>query len=410
MRHSIRTAVFTATVMALPKGYYGENVEAASNRLEPQSNKNDPARHLQKRFFGDREEMLVVQNMPKEIDVDPRSTYNQKFMPRMNSPCRPEPDGFFGATSGEPTRIQYGFELEIEPLSNVITLLDVIEDKVADAVIMNSFPSVCGLRRRTEERPSTGHLAEHPDMQTSRNLAHEEGHPSGFRFTAFKEIGTCKPQENDINFCGIFVGVVDVFGSHQHDGEAPQLVKSYIDTVLQPSDPKTIHEEVAAIRLSDQLTLINASSGNFVYPVNQDSDYQGLSSVAILMIVVSCMLVVAIVYYLYIQWNERKFGDTMFSNKKTSSSAFRRSYEDGYDPEERSIRRSPSLEAEDLFDGESFEDEYDGVSRSSQSTRSSRLQYSSRASSRRLDMGSLGLNSVSEEDEESKIKRNGELL
>jgi hypothetical protein len=239
--------------------------------------------------------------------------------------------------------------------------------------------------------------------------------------TKFLFVGTCKPQENDVNFCAIFVGIVDVYGQHQEGGEAAEFVKSQIDSVLQSSDPKKIHEEVAAIRISDQLTSIAASSGDPVYPVTKSSNDKGLSSVGILMIVISCMLVVAIAYYFYIQWSERKIGDTIFSNKKTSSAAFqRRSYKDGYDADERSIRPSPSLEAEDVFDGESFEDEYEGISRASRSTRSSRrierqlsnpslLQYSSRASSRSLDIEELGLDSYTD-DEDSKAKRNGELL
>jgi hypothetical protein len=73
----------------------------------------------------------------------------------MNSTCRPESDGYFGATSGDSIRIQYGFELEIEPLSDILTLLDVLEDVVVDAILTNTFPEMCGLRRhrrQTKER------------------------------------------------------------------------------------------------------------------------------------------------------------------------------------------------------------------------------------------------------------------
>lgn len=228
----------------------------------------------------------------------------------------------------------------------------------------------------------------------------------------------CKPQEKDVDFCAVFVGIVDVFGGHQEQGEAALVTKSFIDAVLQPSDPKKIHEEVAAIRLSEAYTTITANSGVPIIPAYQED--KGLSRVGILLIVIAFMLVVAITYYFYIQWNERKVGDTLFSNKKTSSSAFRRSYQDSYDPEERSIRPSPSLEAEDVFDGESFDDEYDGISRASRSTRSSRrierqlsnpsqLQHSSRASSRSFDVDAFDIDSYTYDDE-SKAKRNGELL
>lgn len=177
----------------------GNSVNAAATvrRHNPLSHRQQDVRHLQKKFFGEHEEMLLVQNMPEEINVDPRSTYNEKFMALMNSPCRPEPDGFFGATSGAATRIQYGFDLEIEPLSDVMALLDVLEDMVVDAILMNTFPEMCGLRRRERTRRqlesspiTTRHLVEENGWDRSRNLAHEKGHPSGFRFMKFEEVGT----------------------------------------------------------------------------------------------------------------------------------------------------------------------------------------------------------------------------
>lgn len=157
-------------------------------------------RDLQKRIFGEHEEMLRVQNMPEEINVDPRSTYNQKFMALMNSPCRPELDGFFGATSGDAIRIQYGFELEIEPLSDIMKLLDVMEDKVVDAILMNAFPEECGLRRRleVEETTTTRQLARNSNLQSTRTLAHKEGHPSGFHFTSFQEVGAYVKIEKEL--------------------------------------------------------------------------------------------------------------------------------------------------------------------------------------------------------------------
>jgi hypothetical protein len=176
------------------------------------------------------------------------------------------------------------------------------------------------------------------------------------------------------------------------------MVKSQIDIALQPSDPKTIHKEVASIRLSDDFTAISASSGSPENPVSSDND-KGLSRVGILLIVISSMLIVAIAYYFYIQWNERKMGDTIFSNKKTRSSAFRRSYKESFRSDVVSIHSSPSFEDDDIvLHGEDFEDEYgsDDLSHASHISRTttsstrvksqigkaSLLQYSSRASTR----------------------------
>jgi hypothetical protein len=65
---------------------------------------------------------------PIELNVDAKSTYNDKFMALMKSPCRPEYDGYFGATHGTPVELQYGFRLETMPLSSIMDMLDVIED------------------------------------------------------------------------------------------------------------------------------------------------------------------------------------------------------------------------------------------------------------------------------------------
>jgi hypothetical protein len=104
-----------------------------------------------------------------ELNVDASSTYNHNFMALMESPCRPEYDGYFGATHGEPIQIQYGFQLETQPLSSIMDLLDVVEDRVVDSILSNAFPSMCGYTHR----------------QLSRRLTAA----SGYRFLKFQEVG-----------------------------------------------------------------------------------------------------------------------------------------------------------------------------------------------------------------------------
>ena len=89
-----------------------------------------------------------INTRPMELNVDVKETYNNKFMALIESVCRPEPDGYFGATFGEPMMIHYGFKLETEPLANVMGLLDIVEDKIVDIILQNAFPQVCGFRRR----------------------------------------------------------------------------------------------------------------------------------------------------------------------------------------------------------------------------------------------------------------------
>jgi hypothetical protein len=152
-------------------------------------------RGLEKKLFDnhDHEQKFIANNMPEEINVDPRFTYNEKFMALMNSPCRPEEDGFFGATFGDPVRVQYGFQIEIEPLAPIMDILDVIEDKVVDSILMNAFPKMCGFERRTATRGlmggEDGAQKSSSSSLSSRKLNHVEGHPSGFRFMKFEEVG-----------------------------------------------------------------------------------------------------------------------------------------------------------------------------------------------------------------------------
>lgn len=105
---------------------------------------------------------------PFELNVDAKATYNDKFMALMESPCRPESDGYFGATSGVPMVVTYQFQMESKPLSNVKKILDMLGDTVTDSILSQAFPKMCGFGDRL--------LKEYP--------------VSGFRFYEFEEVGT----------------------------------------------------------------------------------------------------------------------------------------------------------------------------------------------------------------------------
>lgn len=170
------------------------------------------AYHGQKQHRGQRQlqafakkehsQTMALKNPPQEINVDPSKTYNSQFMPMMTSSCRPEVDGFFGATFGDYMKIEYGFQIEIQPLSQVMTILDVIENKIVDSILMNSFPVMCGKRSRRrgllasssaqEEQTDTVLMSTDENrqhQQQRRSLKHTPGHPSGFRFFNFEEAG-----------------------------------------------------------------------------------------------------------------------------------------------------------------------------------------------------------------------------
>jgi hypothetical protein len=160
-------------------------------RQQIQHDHDDAVRKLGK-ILDNGEEIVELHKGPKEIDVDPESTYNHKFMALMNSPCRPETDGYFGSTAGQATRIQYGFRLEVQPLSQIMDLLDIIEDRIVDSILMNAFPKMCGLdgtrRRMMAAKEGTVDIGPSP-----RGLEHVDGHSAGFRFFRFEEAGESPP-------------------------------------------------------------------------------------------------------------------------------------------------------------------------------------------------------------------------
>ena len=93
---------------------------------------------------------------PEELNVNARDSFNPEFMKDMHSACRPEKDGYFGSTYGDPVRLTYGFRLETKPLSSIVDMIDLVEDRIVDSILSKSFPNLCGFggRRLTEGRAS----------------------------------------------------------------------------------------------------------------------------------------------------------------------------------------------------------------------------------------------------------------
>jgi hypothetical protein len=290
-----------------------ENVELRSDR------KQEHNRALRSEQIDNTDgKELEIKNTPKELNVDPRSTYNEKFMALMNSPCRPEYDGFFGATSGEPIRIQYGFQVEVQPLSAIMDILEAIEDKIVDSILQISFPETCGLQRARKTQELSRILLERskernlgikplypPSKNRKRSLDHIDGHPSGFRFLKFEEVEKCLPQENEVNFCGVFTGVLYIYGKHQHGEETSRSIVSQIYEVLDNSEPRHLHSELTLLSSVDKFSVVERDNNQFA--ANSNNNGVALSRLDILMIIISGLILVAIIYYIYIQRRERKY-------------------------------------------------------------------------------------------------------
>ena len=69
-------------------------------------------------------------------------------MKKMHSACRPEEDGYFGSTYGNSRKLHFGFRVETKPLSSIMEVLDLVEDRIVDSVLSESFPEICGFGGR----------------------------------------------------------------------------------------------------------------------------------------------------------------------------------------------------------------------------------------------------------------------
>jgi hypothetical protein len=83
---------------------------------------------------------------PLERSSHVGSTFDTSFMPLMQSPCRPEPDGYFGGTYGTPVEVQYAIKVEATPLAPIQGIVEALEEKVTDEVLANAFPAICGFK------------------------------------------------------------------------------------------------------------------------------------------------------------------------------------------------------------------------------------------------------------------------
>mmetsp|Transcript_19462 Transcript_19462/g.40954 ORF Transcript_19462/g.40954 Transcript_19462/m.40954 type:complete len:350 (-) Transcript_19462:126-1175(-) len=306
----MQTVLLSTTIAVMIATNVNAEIKQNDNLIFRDYPPQESKRLLQSIQYGEADgKALQAQNAPKEINVDPRTTYNDKFMALMNSPCRPEYDGFFGATSGESVRIQYGFQLEIQPLSSIMEIINIVEDKIVDSVLQSSFPEICGLHRTRKIESS--------ENDPERSLVHVDEHPSGFRFLEFEEVTKCIPQVNDINFCGIFTGVLYAYGKQRNEEETSRALMSYIKKVLDTSESHDLHPELAMITSVDEFSSIE---GFDIYPSTAKQmnivEGGGLSRLDTLLIIVSGLILLAIFYYYYIQWDERR----RYNDRKTTSS------------------------------------------------------------------------------------------
>lgn len=112
----------------------------------------------------------------------------------------------------------------------------------------------------------------------------------------------CFPQINEVNFCGIFTGALYVYGKNQNEQEISRKIMSYVNEVLDTSEPRELHPELTVLSRVDKFSEVEGAN-------KLDSEKGTMSRLDVLLVIVSAMIVAAMIYYVYIQRNERKFFD-----------------------------------------------------------------------------------------------------
>jgi len=113
---------------------------------------------------------------------------------------------------------------------------------------------------------------------------------------------------SDVNFCGIYTGIVYAYGKHRNEEETSRAVTSYVNQVLDVSEPQLLHSELAMISSIDEFSSIKGLDVNKPSTEKQTTGAARteLSRLDTLLIIVSGLIFLAILYYFYIQWDERK--------------------------------------------------------------------------------------------------------
>jgi len=227
-------------------------------------------------------------NAPEELNVNAKDTFNPDFMKDMFSSCRPEKDGYFGSTYGEPVRLTYGFRIETKPLSSIVDMIDLVEDRIVDNILSKSFPNLCGFGGYGGRRELTS-----------------KGRASGFRFLKLVGREECQATVGGFDFCAIFTGQVNLYGANS--AQASANVYDLIREALTPDEPSDIHTDIVAIRLDD---------GHFGLTGNLDDDSYGNANTIGYICFGIAGLIFAFIFYWKCMYNRKEMDSGVNTNSR----------------------------------------------------------------------------------------------
>merc|ERR1712025_1551557 len=92
---------------------------------------------------------------------------------------------------------------------------------------------------------------------------------------------------------------------HQHGAEASSAIMSYIHEVLGTLEPRDLHSELVLLSSMDTFSFVEGDTIDYNSNSLNSSDGE-LSRTGVLLIIISVLIALAIIYYIYIQRNERR--------------------------------------------------------------------------------------------------------
>lgn len=129
-----------------------------------------------------------------------------------------------------------------------------------------------------------------------------------------------------------------MYGKNENAEEASTLIRSYVNDVLEKSEPRDFHSELSLLSRVDKFSDIEGGYMNRSSGFTNDATNQ-LSRLEILLIIISGMIVAAVVYFIFLRRQERKYSGAKFSvdNKGDMQRDIRNEFEGASDDEDEFV-------------------------------------------------------------------------
>ena len=223
----------------------------------------------------------------------------------MQSPCRPEENGYFGATYGIPSKIGYEFEVEARPGANLEQAVLVVQEHLMDVTLSITFPTICSYEgdgkppaKKTQDVVITGFRFGREELDLSRKFDSVNDKQSrmvdGVFLTFYCSLyaETCNPREDKGNYCNRFSGQLYIYGNDVEN------TVSYAQSV--------VHYAISGALPQVQSIGVQRVETVAIGPVNDDVDQSGFFALPLpvlsgLIVFAACIIFGVTLLYFYMK-------------------------------------------------------------------------------------------------------------